>query len=242
MSVVDATDALWHDPTGYDPLRHGPPYLPDRKDKLAMDKNVVRQEVRRLVQKTAADEVTEIQAIIDQVLTDFGPGQMSELAALLAFLRASALVHQAHHWQTRGATAYGDHLLFERVYGDLSGPIDSVAERMIGSGHYILAQPILLARHCSLVVQSFYRDAGVNPPASAYPVLSLRVALRTLIAEKILYASLEQKGLLSHGIDNLLQDIADKLEGHVYLLKQRVAMKTARDQSVDPWKCDHARR
>jgi hypothetical protein len=57
---------------------------------------------------------------------------------------------------------------------------------------------------------------------------STDLAKRSMIAEmtflKVIdhvMSSLDECGLLSNGIDNLLQGIADKHEGHVYLLKQR---------------------
>lgn len=226
---AESVYAMWHDPTTYDPIRHGPPYLPDMKGKTASfsDRKAVRSVVRGCVQKMSVDEITEINAILDQVKADFGPTPMSELATLLAFITAESTIHQAHHWQTRGESFYADHELFSRIYGDVYVMIDGLAERMVGSGHYILAHPILLAKHCSMVVQSFYRDAGANPSADMYPLFSLRACLRTLVALKTVYAALEEKGQLSHGIDNLLQGYADKHEDHVYLLKQRLQSKTA---------------
>lgn len=222
--------AMWQDPTMYDPIKHGPPYLPEPKGlKMAsmFNRQAVKDTARPLVQKMAADEMTEIVAVMDQVKSDFGPTPMSEMAGLLAFIHAEALVHQTHHWQTRGESFYGDHLLFERIYGGVYGNIDKIAERMIGSGHHILAHPILLSKHCSMVVQTLYRDAGANPSADMYPILSLRAVLRTLVALKLVYSSLEASGKLSYGIDNLLQGIADEHEGYVYLLKQRLQSKTA---------------
>lgn len=225
---AESTHAVWHDPSTYDPLAHGPPYLPTPSTVVAAVAPGVAQKVARpFVQKTAADDLTEIQAVLDQVKADFGPTPMSELASLLAFIRAAALVHQSHHWQTRGETSYGDHLLFERLYNETQSMVDGLAERMVGSGHHILAHPILMAKHCSMVTQTFYRDAGANPSAGTYPILSMRAVLRTLVALKSVYTRLDEGGLLSHGTDNLLQGLADKHEEFVYLLKQRTNHKTA---------------
>ena len=238
--------ALWHDPTTYDPIKHGPPYLPEAKVRMASsapNAKAVKDFVRPLVQKVAADEMVEIGAVLDHLMSDYGDGvPMRELAALLSFIQAETTIHQSHHWQTRGEPFFGDHLLFERIYNETYAQIDKLAERMVGSGHHVLAHPILLAKHCSLVVQSFYRDAGENSSSDTYPAFSLRATLRTLIALKVVYATLEKKDQLSHGIDNLLQDMADKHESHVYLLKQRVQSKTAYDRrkapSADRWKAE----
>lgn len=225
--------AIWHDPTTYDLLRHGPPYLPDstvKVGKTASNAKALKDSVRPLVEKTSADSLTSMLVIIQHIKADFGDTPMSMLAVLLAFLRAESMVHQAHHWQTRGGTYYGDHLLFDRLYNGIVEDIDKVAERMVGSAHPILAQPVFHAKHTSAVVQSFYADAPPNPSADELPLISLRAALRTLVVLKIVYAALEHAGLLSHGTDNLLQSVADKHEEHVYLLKQRSSQKTSYDR------------
>ena len=152
---------------------------------------------------------------------------MSCLAALLAFLRAESMIHQAHHWQSKGENSYGDHLLFERLYNAVIEDVDKLAERMVGMGQPVLANPLLHAKYVSAVVQTFYTGAGPDPSSNEHVLISLRAALRTLVLIKIIYGSLEQKGLLSHGTDNLLQGIADKHEEHVYLLKQRATQKTS---------------
>jgi DNA-binding ferritin-like protein len=221
--------AIWHDPTTYDMLRHGPPYLPEpvKIGKVASGASVLKDEIRPLVEKMGADAMTSMLVIIQHIKADFADMPMSMMAVLLAFLRAESMVHQAHHWQTRGESYYGDHLLFERLYTAVVEDIDKVAERMVGSGHHILAQPVFHAKHTSAVVQCFYGDAPPNPTSDEYVLISLRAALRTLVVLKIVYASLEHAGLLSHGTDNLLQGVADKHEEQVYLLKQRATQKTS---------------
>jgi DNA-binding ferritin-like protein len=209
---AEAVQAIWHDPTTYNLMKHGPPYLPEDTIKVATDKE-------------GADFLTTLMVIVEHIKSDYGPAPMSELAVLLAFLRAESLIFQAHHWQTRGQTYYGDHLLFERLYNEVSGDIDPIAERMVGAGHYILAHPVLHARHVSAIVQSFYEGAGSDPGPNEYAVLSLRAVMNTLVVLKIIYNDLEKSGRLSNGTDNLLQGVSDKHEGFVYLLKQRT--KTA---------------
>ena len=225
---AESVQSVWHDPTSYDHLKHGPPYLPENTIKVtASDRRMVKATVRPLVERTSADSITTILTIIEHIKADFGPAPMSELAVLVAFLRAESIVHKAHHWQTRGENYYGDHLLFDRIVGDAAESIDPIAERMVGSGHIILAHPVLHAKHVSAVVQSFYEGAPVSPNPNEYALISLRAVLRTLVAIKVLYATLEQQGLLSLGTDNLVQGVADKHEEFVYLLKQRTASRTA---------------
>jgi len=203
---------MWHDPSMYDPLRDGPPYLPPP---------------RKAASVKTADEASAM-AVLSQILQNVAAAYeqtpMSELAVLLAFLRAEGMIHQSHHWMTRGTTFYGDHLLYDRLYNDVQEHVDRVAERAVGSGGHLLAHPTLLAVHVAEIVKSLYGDTPEDPSPEEYPLLSLRTALRFLAVLRMVYAVLEKRGQLSHGTDNLLQDIADKHEEHVYLLKQRTTV------------------
>ena len=53
------------------------------------------------------------------------------LCVLLATLRAAHLIHWTGHWQVKGDTQYGDHLLLERVYSGLADEIDTLAEKIV---------------------------------------------------------------------------------------------------------------
>ncbi len=204
--------AMWHDPTRYDPLRDGPPYLPPSQKagsvKVADEKGAL----------------AVLSQILQAVAMAYGQAPMSELAALLAFLRAEGMIHQSHHWMTRGTTFYGDHLLYDRLYADVQGHIDRVAERAVGTGGYLLAHPTLLAVHTAEIVKSLYGDTSEDQNPEEYPLLSLRTVLRFLAVLRMVYLILEKRGQLSHGTDNLLQEIADKHEEHVYLLRQRTTI------------------
>lgn len=183
-------------------------------------------------------------AVVDQIwqaiMDLYGDAPMVELAALLAILRAEAWIHQAHHWQTRGCSYYGDHLLFERLYNDTNAFVDGLAEKTVGTGHHTLVNPVFQGQHMLSVLQALYAGAPPNPSAEEYAMLSLRTVYRFLAVERLVYEALKAKGQLSHGIDNMLQGIADKHEEFVYLLKQRTMNKNA---SVAPnasqWKAAH---
>ena len=54
------------------------------------------------------------------------------LLDLWAHLRAAHHVYWTLHWQSRGPTAYGDHLLFERLYSARIEEIDGLAEIIAG--------------------------------------------------------------------------------------------------------------
>jgi hypothetical protein len=218
--------ALWHDPLTYDHMRHGPPYLPEMSVRMASLPPTVRVGVDQ--------ESDALHQTWQKILDSVGNAPMCELAILLAFLKAEAWVHQAHHWQTRGCSYYGDHLLFERLYNDANGMVDGLAEKAVGTGSRMLVQPVEQAESMLAVVRCLCGDGPADPSAEEFGWISLRAVLRFLAVERMVYESLESKGQLSHGIDNMLQGIADKHEEFVYLLKQRTSSKTA--STPDPWK------
>ena len=67
-------------------------------------------------------------------------GDYEILSQVLAGLRTASHIHQTHHWQTHGPTFYEDHLLFERLYNEGQGDVDSLAEKTIGLGHFSLVE------------------------------------------------------------------------------------------------------
>jgi len=224
LNDLHSTYALLHDPLSYNYLKDGPPYLPGIVGgKVAAHGG----EVGGWVRQAALQVGTDVEVAFQHCVADFGGTPMAELAVLLASLRAEAMIHQAHHWQTRGQTYYGDHLLFERIYGEVNGLIDGLAERAVGKGDTILVQPLLQMSHMMTFTKLFYSDAPVQPTPQEMPLLSWRALMKSAVLMQLAYAALEDKGLLSHGIDNLLQGIADKQESLAYLLKQRSSMKEA---------------
>jgi len=120
-----------------------------------------------------------------------------------------------------GHSYYGDHLLFERVYGEVHGLIDGLAERAVGKGDAILVQPLLQMSHMVVFSKLFYADAPVRPTSQEMPLLSFRAVMKSSVLLQLVYSTLEGKGQLSNGLDNLLQGIADKQESLIYLLNQR---------------------
>ncbi len=200
---TDATHAIWQDPSTYDPEAHGPPYL---REKLSSES---RETVRGLLRVAARGHVP--------VLHKMAGGAGPELGTILAFLRALAAVHQAAHWQTRGPDAYADHLLFERLYGDLLPEIDAVAERAVVEESDAV-NPIEQTRQVAGLVESL----GYGPrDAQGLVNISLDAEKKYLLVSQILVKRLKGRGALSRGTDNLLAGIEDKHETHVYLLHQR---------------------
>lgn len=138
------------------------------------------------------------------------------LASVAVALRAVYLMHQAAHWQTKGPSFVGDHTLFAQLYGATVDEIDMVSERVVGLGDAGLVCPLAGNRLAVELLEAFGRGCDV-PDADKLVKLSLE-AERGLL--QVLDSALDDE--VTHGVSNLLEGIADKHEGHVYLLQQRL--------------------
>lgn len=169
------------------------------------------------------NEQKAIASVLAKGCEAYGGESMCELAVMLSMLRAVSTLHQAHHWQTRGTQFYGDHQLFEHLYDKLTKEVDRLAERAVGLGDYPLVNPIVATKQVAEMVSMLSSGEGQSP--EQYVVTSLKATAAAIVMIKSVQEALFRKGKLSDGTGNLLQGIADKLEGHVYLLKQRARGK-----------------
>lgn len=192
VSLEDQTHAIWVNPTRFDPTRHSPPYLPSSL-------------------KLGSGPADSLRRMAECYEGDFG-----WLSALLVLIRAAGLVHQAHHWQTRGSGSYGDHLLFGRLYEQAAQGVDPLAERAVGLGGPGLVDPALQAGQTAACLASVRRVG-----ADGMVEVSLAYEQAVLAAIKTVIGVLKERQVLTDGTENLLQDLADKHEELVYLLRQR---------------------
>lgn len=195
----ETSRVLWHTPTEYDALRHGPPYLPGMPYKPVILSSKQRSDVKAFVKSA--------KVVIEG----------ASLASLLASLQGAALLHQTHHWSTKGRAFFADHLLFERLYNESLELIDQVAERMMGLG-----APSILATTQARIALMFVQQCGTpqTPDEMVSSSLKGEMAVLTLVDRVI--AAFDQSNNLTHGLSNLLEGVADKHESFVYLLQQRV--------------------
>ena len=138
-----------------------------------------------------------------------------KVAALyIASLKALSLVHVHNHWTTRGASFYGDHLLFERLYKNILEDLDLAAEKFMGLfGDECLnydLQTELLSK-----VLSKYKNLEGSPLEMSLSALKDCIKLC-----RDAYNCFEEEGKLTLGLDDMLMSIASNLEEGVYLLQQ----------------------
>lgn len=198
---------LWHTPTEYNPLRHGPPYLPGGPYTAVKLSSEQREGVRSFAKKALT--------VPAQLTT---PLQQNDLATLLGALQGAALVHQAHHWSTNGRTFYSDHKLYEQLYNESLEFIDQVAERMMGLG-----APAVIAAAQVRVMLAFIQQCGLARTPDEMAQVSLSAELLVLNLVRRVIANLDSAGTLTPGTSNLLEGLADQHETFVYLLQQRSA-------------------
>lgn len=202
--IDESIQVVWHDPTAYDPLRHGPPYLPGVTYEPVKLSSEQKEEIRRRAKVASGIIAPEIPGL-----------QTSPLPELLAALQAAAFLHQMHHWMCKGPTFFADHLLFERLYNESLELIDQLAEKIVGKGFTLTAgnQVETIGVHIGL----FTKD---SPDMIARSLKAEYVCLEMV---HHCLGGLEDAQRLSHGLSKLLEDIADKHETFTYLLHQRAA-------------------
>lgn len=170
---------------------------------------------KMLLSEKKFEQAKDTRLVLEDLCADWSNLEFCELSCLLSVTRALAQLHQTHHWQASGNTFYGDHLMFERIYSDTSDEVDKIAERLVGLTTNDMVDTKTVASQTLRVLEQMFVESEDSATCS-------------LNAEKVYVKflsdvsnSLESQGLLTYGVDNLLADMADKHEEHIYLLSQR---------------------
>lgn len=150
----------------------------------------------------------------------FGDSEWAELAGFLAITEALQMLEHSHHWQTKGENFYGDHLLYQRLYETILGEIDLIGEKLIG----VSQQPSLTNYFKRIKAMEVFLKA-VTHNDQPYIVVSHDAELAYVRMGGELMDNLEQAGLLTRGLEQMLGNILDKHEEHIYLLDQRIQAK-----------------
>ena len=151
---------------------------------------------------------------LDYSLQLYGGAEYAELAVLLGFLRALGIMHQSHHWQTKGDPFFGDHLLYERLYSEVVEEIDALGERAVGVGGPALTNYFIQLEHIKTYLKACTKGAALYEE-------SLRAEISFLIAGELVMERLDNQGILTRGIEQAIGNIMDVHESHIYLLQQR---------------------
>lgn len=128
-------------------------------------------------------------------------------------------MHQTNHWVAKGEYFFGDHKLFEQLYDSTNNEIDTVAEKAIGYGGERVVSLSLQLKQLAIIDKSATDDAIKT--SSSLAKKSLECETRLLMIIPTLLEMMRASGTLTSGIENMVNQLQDDHEKHVYLLKQR---------------------
>lgn len=146
------------------------------------------------------------------------PKVVTHFRWLLATLRMLYHNYQESHWVASGDVFYGNHLLFQRLYGAVVGEIDAVAERMVG-----LCGETSIDSVQGIKMMAYWAErwAGIACPITRG--IQAEQDLQRVTSD--LYRLLDGAGVKTMGVDDLLMTIANTHETHQYLLGRVLAGK-----------------
>ena len=139
----------------------------------------------------------------------------------IAWLRVLEIWFHHAHWSTKGESYYGDHLLFERIYNDVSELIDPLAEKGVAMVSAAVADTHLCSKLMAEMLCSYPSPSRAQEPTmiAATGLALVKDYLETLDET---YKRIKEMGSMTMGLDDLLMSNANKLEEFVYLHKRRV--------------------
>lgn len=144
-----------------------------------------------------------------------------EMKKYLALIKAIQAFYQHAHWISKGEPYYGDHLLFERLYGSLSAQVDIVGEKMVGLGgdHFVCVKTIMGITSKILI---HVPDMDENTLGYELVKEALKLEKTFLAFSEKLYKKMKEEGSLTLGLDDMFMSLCNGHEGNIYLLKQRI--------------------
>ena len=191
-------------------------------DRISYGDNMIRKKKLTESMEFILTIEPNLHIITDNMMAEWGSTPYPQLSVLLVHLKYLYALHQNHHWTSMGDPFYGDHLLFQRLYQATVEEIDGLAEKAIGLGNTTSVNLTLQTSQLLKLVTS-EGTASMIPTSSDLAKKSLMAEMNFLKVIDVMMSCLQECGLLTPGLSNMLEGIADVHEGHVYLLKQRVS-------------------
>ena len=147
------------------------------------------------------------------------PDTVGSFQKLLALLSLLQLTYRCSHWESKGTDSYARHLLFERLYDEVEGDIDDVAEKVIGIYGPSCDRDIFIAEElCNLMAKmvSYYTTGS----GGYHLGKSLELEQMVLKYLDRIYDEVKACGELTMGLDDFLMALYSKHEHNIYLLQQ----------------------
>jgi len=166
----------------------------------------------RLLMEIYEEEVNF--APTDERVDGFADFSYGKLGCILAATIGISNIAQTAHWSAKGRDFYEDHLLFERIYNAFNGFVDPVAEKAVG-----MSKDGRIVDTCRLMKATYAFVEETNHLGQEE--LSTKVLIAVQSYKKLVtkcYIDMKADGLLTPGIENLLQGLLDETEKQEYLL------------------------
>lgn len=179
--------------------------------KTAEDERLWSKAKKLAKQQGRGDDYAYINGIFQKMTKSEIPTK--SLADLLACVRRAYELAHSFHWRTSGPSFAGDHELFAKVYGQLYGHIDPLAEKIVGGGGEALVEAGKQAKQTAAEHEAPVSDPAKFPAEMARTVGDLLDEIREAIASND-----------DDGVENMLQGMVDEIQTLEYLLKQRASM------------------
>jgi DNA-binding ferritin-like protein len=170
--------------------------------------------------KKISQELTE--AFENQNSVEEKPLSPIDAKKYIAYLKALREYYQYAHWVSKGDPYYGDHLLFERLYGQLAEQIDSSAEKFIG----LIDESVVYAPEISAMVAKILESTKKQDPTEIsgleLSVCALNMEKYFLSLSNAMYRKMREDGSITLGLDDMIMANHNSHEDAVYLLQQRI--------------------
>lgn len=147
---------------------------------------------------------------------------------LLACLRSQYWSYQESHWQVKGATFYGDHLLFQRLYESVQKQVDTLAEKLVGKYGVDAVNGLDLGAKFEVFIRRWNETDCLHERG----FLSEQ-DFQTLCQN--VHRKLKEMGELSLGMDDFLMATANEHETNQYLLRQILRSKESAKMAAEGW-------
>ena len=164
---------------------------------------------------------------VQQVLVEKGTA-IELLQWLLACLRSQYWSYQQSHWQVKGRTFYGDHLLFQRLYESVQQQTDTLAEKMVGLYGPDAVDGLDLGGKFEVFIKRWNKSDCLHRRG-----LLSEQDFQNLV--KGVYEGLKAMGELSLGMDDFLMATASEHETNEYLLRQLLRSTESARMAATDW-------
>jgi len=177
------------------------------------------------MEKVAAFQAYLIKGAQEEELVDVEPKEVDlntePLLNFMACLRLNLVFIQTAHWISKGKSAFGDHLLYERIYNNLVEEIDKYGERIIGLAGEETVDPMKVME---IATNRLPQYAEFSPGMDGKEIAenALRTEKYVLSELEKLYEGIKEADKMTMGMDDLLMGMHSMHQEHVYLIQQRL--------------------